>query len=647
MIAFAGWDTDWPFVAAPFVFYFFTVFWLLVMGDHEDLRNPIRMFFRRISTKMREITGYPGWSMAGALSGLLVLAVAAMGLYWDVAYHVDHGRDKQLFTPSHTMILLGLGGMVYAAVIAVIFANNDEEHVGFSVFGVRIPWSALLLGMLGIGGVAAFPLDNLWHEAYGIDVTLWSPTHLQLVAGGGLGPIAVLLMLLEGRPKATPTWLGKGIEFTTAGAVLVGLTCFEGEFDFRVPQFQPIYLPILFAVVMGFGLVLARMALGRGGAIGAVVSYLILRFALGALVGGALHHTYPRFPLYVVGALCIEGVAELVGTENTLRFALAAGAAAGFLGVIGEMIWVQASGWFTLHGNSQALKATVLSLAGAVCAAIIAAGLGRAWRHGAGLESTPMPLAALGVAFLAVIAVLAFPLPRNVGKVDAVIRLTPAGDRAMVAVDITPADAAHHASGFGVMSWQGGGTQWTELKETDTPGHYVAEKAVPITGRWKSMVSLDRGSQVMAAPVYMPADPEIGASAVPAVPERHTTFVRNTSVLLREAKDGPAWPALLSYLGVALVVCMWLGLFSLTGRKVGDAEAEELAAAASRTPTGWDGGTPRRGQPCSSRPATTRPGPAEIPLKEQAAADEIRGVVNTGHSPDSQGWSSSWSRARS
>ncbi|MDQ3306118.1 MAG: hypothetical protein M3535_09110 [Actinomycetota bacterium] len=42
----------------------------------------------------------------------------------------------------------------------------------------------------GWGGLAAFPLDELWHRAFGIDVTLWSPTHLMLVGAGSRAPAA-------------------------------------------------------------------------------------------------------------------------------------------------------------------------------------------------------------------------------------------------------------------------------------------------------------------------------------------------------------------------------------------------------------------------------------------------------------------------
>ena len=572
MYAATGWMENWPYVAAPFVFYFFTVFWLLVMGDHGDERNPLKMFFKRISVSLERITGHPGWSMAGALTGLLMLGVAVLGLYWDVAWHIDFGRDKELFTPSHTMILLGLGGMMVTSIIAVIFATLDKAPVGFRFAGLTIPWSALMFAVLGMGGVAAFPLDNLWHEAYGVDVTLWSPTHLQLVAGGALGPIALLLMILEGRRQADPTPLGYGIEALTAGAVLTGLTTFQGEFDFGVPQFQALYLPILISLAAGFALVVARLALGTGGAIAAVVMFLVLRGSIALLVGAALNHTVPRFPLYVAAAVCVEVVAALAGTARTLRFGVISGAALGTIGLVAEGVWIDASGWLDTSPRL-AVPATVLGLLAGVSAAVLGAGLGRAWRRGDDVAATPVPLAALALAGLGVVAVLAVPLPRNVGDVDAVIRLTPeaGGSEAKVDVELIPADAADKAISLGVMSWQGGGREWHPLEEVGA-GRYTTEEAVPITGSWKSMVSLLRGSEVMAAPVYMPEDEEIGAAAVPALPERRIAFARNTDVLLREAKDGPAWPALLSYLGVGLVTALWVGLFTLTGRKVSDPE---------------------------------------------------------------------------
>lgn len=571
MIA-AGWATGWPYVVIPFAFYVLVVYLLLLMGDHGDELNMIKIFFRRISSSLEDLTGRPGWCMAGALSALLMLAVAVLGLYWDVAYHIDFGRDEALFTPSHTMILLGLGGLVYAAVIAVIFATLDKAPVGFHFAGLTIPWSALMLAVLGFGGVAAFPLDELWHQAYGLDITLWSPTHLQLVTGGSLAPIAVLLMILEGRRQSQPTILGRIIEVTTAGAVLVGLSTFQGEFDYGVPQFQVLYLPVLFALASGFGLVLCRLALGPGGALLAMVAFVVLRGITAALVGGALNHTVPRFPLYLVAAICVEVVAFLVGTKRTLRFGLVAGATVGTVGLAGEILWVHASGWFRIEPSAQLVPGAVLGLVAAVAAAVVGAGLGRAWRSGPSEASKPLPLGALILAGVGVVVVLAVPLPRNVGDVEAVIRLERIGNAANVTVELTPADAAQQATAFGVMSWQGGGRVLTGLEEVG-PGRYVSSKPVPVTGTWKSVVSLMRGDEVMAAPIYLPADPEIGASAVPALPERRVAFTRNTDVLLREAKDGPAWPSALVYGELALMTAIWVGLFAFTGRRLAEANS--------------------------------------------------------------------------
>ena len=93
------------------------------------------------------------------------------------------------------------------------------------------------------------------------------------------------------------------------GAILVGLSCFEGEFAFGVPQFQVLYLPVLIAAATAFTLVVARVALGPWGAIKALVAYLIVRGAVALIVWGPLHHTFPRFPLYLASAVVVEAVA--------------------------------------------------------------------------------------------------------------------------------------------------------------------------------------------------------------------------------------------------------------------------------------------------------------------------------------------------
>lgn len=559
----AAWDPDaWSWLAAPILLYGTVTVGLVAAGRSDD-DNIVRHLFGRISDALRRATGFPGWSMAGVLSGLVVLLIVVIGFYWDVAWHIDHGRDVVLFTPAHTMIVVGLAGLVYAGGIAMLFASLDRADVGIRLGPLRIPWSAVLLFAFGAGAVAGFPLDELWHRTYGLDVTLWSPTHLQMLAGGSAGTIALLLMCAEGLPAAEPTRVGRRVVALTASTVLVGMSTFAGEFAFGVPQFQILYLPVLTAAAAAFSLVLARLALGRWGAVTVALVAVAIHVGLAAVVGGALGHTTPRFPLYLVSALVVEGAARWLGTAARLRFAVVAGVLVGTIGLVAETAWVVLSEWWYEVPTSLLPEAALLGPLAAIAAAVLGAGLGRAFRPG----DAGMPLAAILLAGVALVGALAYPLPRRVGDVEAHIQLAEiTEDTAEVVVELDPADAALDAAAFGVISWQGGGSQLAPLHEVD-PGRYRAAEPVPIAGAWKSLVALYRDSETMAAPVYLPADPEIGASAVPAAPERRAPFVRNTELLLREAHDGPAWPAWVAFTGLGALVAGWAALMAVAARK--------------------------------------------------------------------------------
>ncbi len=561
-----GWGA-WLWLMVPLAIYAVVSLTLFAMGRNNGPAFT-DFFFGNISDSLRRATGFPGWSMAGVLSGLLFLLVIVIGFYWDVAWHIDNGRDVELFTPSHVMILVGLGGLIYTAYLTMLFATLEDVKSGFRVGMVRVPWSALLLLTLGIGGVAAFPLDNLWHEAYGLDVTLWSPTHLQLLGGGSLATLALFLMCAESLPSARPTLLGRFILALTGGTVLVGLSTFLGEFDFGVPQFQALYLPILIVAAASMALVLARLALGPWGAVKVAVVYLVLRGFVALAVGGALDHTVPRFPLYLPSALLVEAAAVAVGTRSRLRLAIVAGGLVGTVGVALELVWVRVSGWAASGAmpTSMLVKMLVVVPVAAVATAVLGAGLARAFRAGGGREDR-IPVAVLALAGVALVGVLAYPLPRNVGDVEAVIRTEAVGDRAFVEVQLEPADAADDATAFAVTSWQGGGRETAFFDEVG-PGLYRSEDSVPVTGRWKSIVSLQRGDELMAAPLYLPDDPEISAVAVPLAAERRVVFVRNTDLLLREQHDGPTWPAVAVWTGFVAFVALWTGLFALTAQRV-------------------------------------------------------------------------------
>ena len=90
------------------------------------------------------------------------------------------------------------------------------------------------------------------------------------------------------------------------GGLLIGLSTFQGEFDFGVPQFQLVLEPILLAFAAGIALVAARIWIGPGAAIGAALFFIVVRGTIALIVGPVLGETTPHLPLYLAEAACVE-----------------------------------------------------------------------------------------------------------------------------------------------------------------------------------------------------------------------------------------------------------------------------------------------------------------------------------------------------
>ncbi|MGH2726318.1 MAG: hypothetical protein ACRDKS_05010, partial [Actinomycetota bacterium] len=110
-------------------------------------------------------------------------------------------------------------------------------------------------------------------------------------------------------------------------------------------------------------------------------------------------------------------------------------------------------------------------------------------------------------------------------------------------------------------SWQSGGLVLAPLEDAG-PGTYRTTVPLPIAGNAKTLVRLHRGSEIMAVPIYFPADPEIGAEEIPAV-DRTATFARDSRLLMRESRTGSPWPARLIFGTQASVVAAWILIIGL------------------------------------------------------------------------------------
>ncbi len=540
-----GYGTDW--------LYFFATFAPLALLVGAGLRrgtgrNPLLRF----ADGLGRITGLPAWAAAGFGVGMSALVVAVLGFFWDVAWHVDLGRDSAvLFTPGHSGILFGLGLLPIAAAVSITVATATQADVALKWGRWRAPWSAVALGVLGTGALAGFPLDELWHRSYGVDVSMWGPTHLLMIGGASFAPVALLLMLREGGPGSKPR-LTKRLSAGACSAVLLGASTFQLEFDMGMSQWQQLYHPVLIALASGFALVVARRVIGPGGALYVTVEFYVVRLFFFWLMGSALHHRAAHFAMYLGSALVVEVAALLTRYKKPLTQALVIGFGIGTVGLASEWGWSHLFGFEPWMGTLAGPRILV-----AVAAAVAAAVLGTATGRIASGRQAALPGAALALAALVVVASIVIPNPRRGSDATVTLRTTPASaGRVNLLVEVQPADTFEGADRLDAFSWQGGHAEVHPLRRV-SDGVYVSPDPVPVGGTWKTLVRFAEGPVLAGAAVFMPADPEIKASEIPVVAERTVPLERDTKLLLREAHDGPTWPAVVAYSAIGLVALAW------------------------------------------------------------------------------------------
>lgn len=546
----------------------------------------------RLGDFSERLSGLPRWaSLPMGITGVSLL-VAVFGFYWDVATHIDNGRDAGPFAnPSHFLIIFGLAGIALAGVVSILLGSEQSS----SSVRIRDGWHAPVGGVLLLvcGGIAVlgFPLDDVWHRLFGQDVTLWSPTHMQMVGGAALSTLALLILQTEGQraavdqERATKTF--KLASPATAGAFLVGLSAFQAEFDYSVPQFRLLYHPILLMLSAGAALVAARIKLGPGGALKAVTFYLGLRVLLTLVVGPLMGHTTLHFPLYLVEALAIEAVAALFGTERRLAFGFLSGIAVGAVGLPAEWAWSHV--WMTMEWPAALLpEGVILGFIAAVAGGCLGAIIGRGLLvERDGRDAIPK-WSVLGTG-VAVLFVLAYPFPSNAaveGTIDVTLEPADRSPGRWVTPTITFEDPelARDAEWLKITSWQGGGSVVEELVPQGD-GTYTTPVPVPVYGEWKTLLRLHRGDSLVAVPFYLPRDPAIPAPEVPAQQSFRRDFISDKEIVLREAKDVSSSLTITASSVLAVLVAGWIlalgwGLSRVARRGRGRAPASAVTSPA-------------------------------------------------------------------
>jgi hypothetical protein len=507
----------------------------------------------RAAVLSERIAGLPGWAALPSGIAAASLILALFGMYWDISLHIDQGRDAgPLANPAHYPILFGLIGVFVAGWLAVALPRG--ERPGPSPIRLGAGWYAPVGGVLitacGAFALLGFPLDDLWHRLFGQDVTLWGPTHLMMLGGAAMTLIGQAVLLREGLwqrgrrgERSSPPLVTKARRVGLMAGLLIGLSIFQAEFDFGVPQFRMVFQPLLIALAAGFALVAARIWIGRGGALAAALIFLAVRGAIALAVGPVLGETTPAFPLYLGEALCVELLGLALGRDRPLALGIGGGALAGTVGFASEWAWsgaVMPIPWTGGLLPEGLVVAAVAGIAGGLLGGLLGAGLrGRLPRPGVARGAFAGSVVALG----ALLAIgLSTSVPRDARAVVHLSQTSPAPQReAVVEARITPPGLADDAAWANITSWQGGGLVVSELDRV-SPDTWRSAEPVPLHGEWKASLRIQNGSELVALPIYMSEDTAIPAPEVPARASFTREFVADHDVLQREVSDDvPGW----------------------------------------------------------------------------------------------------------
>jgi hypothetical protein len=574
----------------------------------------------RLADVAERVTKLPGWAALPGTFLAVTLLIAVFGMYWDISLHIDQGRDPgPLANPAHYFILAGLFGVLLAGVIGLALPNRPTRTSYRLAPGLYAPIGALMIAICGASSLLAFPLDDIWHRIFGQDVTLWGPTHLMLIGGASLSVLGAWALHAEGDEerkaagRSLPLWT-RFREVVLAGAFLVALSTFQGEFDFGVPQFALALQPTLIMLAAGIGLVTARIRIGPGGAVGGLLIYIAIRGTLAVLVGPLFGEITPHFAPYVVEALLVEGIGLLYlrgepAAERPVSFGALAGVAIGTVGLAAEWgfshVWV-VNPWPASLFPEGAVTGLIAAIAGGVIGGFIGRCLTPAVQR---RERVPRP--ALAVAAVAAVGTIAFLIPVNTGQsvratFDLNVRNSTDGRIATGTFRLDPPDAAKDANWFNVTSWQGkDGPAHIDKPQQIGPGLYRFTQPIHVDGTWKTTLRLHKGRQLAGLPIFMPADPAIPVPQVPVAAHMTRSFELDHHLLQREQKKGvPAWLTLTAYLGVggisfALIFVVGFGLARL--ERIG-------GGPPSKSPERAGAGHARRGS--GRAEAGTRPAPA-------------------------------------
>ncbi len=131
-------------------------------------------------------------------AALLAATSTVIGVIWDISWHRSIGRDT-FWTPAHLAIYTGgmLAGCAcgWLALRTTFAGSRALREASVRFWGFRAPLGAWFCVWGSLAMLTSAPLDNWWHNAYGLDVKVLSPPHTLLALGMWAIQLGALLLL--------------------------------------------------------------------------------------------------------------------------------------------------------------------------------------------------------------------------------------------------------------------------------------------------------------------------------------------------------------------------------------------------------------------------------------------------------------------
>jgi hypothetical protein len=291
--------------------------------------------------------------------GVAAITSSSIGGAWDVSWHRSIGRDT-FWTPAHMAIYACgvLAGIICSWLIVESTFMRDSElsAASVSVFGLRAPLGIFLAGWGCVAVLTSAPFDNWWHNAYGLDVKIVSPTHALLILGlrGISTGVMFLILAAMNRAAEHDETTFKRLQMLlvyVGGLAIVGQMFFVQEYTWDVKLHQAaayiamgIGLPVIFAA-------LSQASRWRWAATSMAAVYTFFLIAeililplfpaqpkLGPVFNPVTHMIPAKFPiLIVVPALALDLFWQRVKKWKPWQIALVSGVL--FIAVLTAVEW--------------------------------------------------------------------------------------------------------------------------------------------------------------------------------------------------------------------------------------------------------------------------------------------------------------------